>query len=106
MDPFAPLKPAPVPGHPGLFVRTIPASEAEEALTLFARDEDGKVDHVGALIGMVVLCACDESGARRFTADDREKLTAAPLAVIRACAEAAMDHNGLESVEGNSQPGP
>ena len=89
-----------LPGDP-VYIRTIPASELQNALDLF-----GGGDEASAQVGICILSVCDESGVPLFEKSDAEELKSAPIGTIKAIADAAMKLNDLifgsvEEVAGN-----
>ncbi len=71
-------------------VASLTVAEADQIRSL---GEDG----VPAGVKIAILCACDDKGARLFTADDTDALKALPASAIGTIATAALKHNGLHT---------
>jgi hypothetical protein len=69
-------------------IASLTAQEADQIRKL---GEDG----TPASVGVVILGACDETGARLFTDKDKPALAKLPASVMGRIGNAILKHNGL-----------
>jgi hypothetical protein len=69
-------------------IASLTVGEADRIRTL---GDDG----VPAVVGLVILGACDENGKRLFTAKDESALTKLPADALTKIANMVLKHNGM-----------
>ncbi len=67
---------------------SLTVAEADKIRTLGEND-------IPAVVGLVILGACDETGKRLFTLDDKDALAKLPASALGKIANAVLAHNGL-----------
>ena len=92
-----------IPGKPDAdeYVRELSGKDLERVLNAFPDGQSTEDQMVAACI----LFSCDKDGVSRFTDEDHEKISNAPIATIIAVAEKAMEINGLNEDDADLTPG-
>lgn len=81
-------------GVPHVWVRLLGVKDIVEFSEIFG-DEDGDVREDEWVAHVVCLCACDESGERVFSKEDKEKIKGLPMGVVQRVFSAAAKINGF-----------
>ena len=71
-------------------IATLTVAEADKIRVLGEND-------VPAVVGLVILGACDENGKRLFSAKDEAALAKLPADALAKIANAVLKHNGMNS---------
>lgn len=66
------------------------------SLTVAEMDQITKLSEtLPTSVEVVIIGACDETGKRLFTVNDRAKLASLPATAMATIAKAVLEHNGL-----------
>lgn len=91
------IEPVEVPSWGGtVYVRTITGDKRDAFDSLFARDDDGKVNMIGVRAKLVAMCLCDSKGTF-VSPSDAQVITLGKksAAMLERCFEACQRINGM-----------